>query len=89
MAKCTIPLTACESSQMKAVGYDAATKTLAIRFNPTKTAPAGSVYTYSNVPPDVFAEFQGAESKGKFFGERIKGHADKFPFTRMDDEDAT
>lgn len=85
-----IPMMPVTSSQMKEVGYDATTKTLAIRFNPTKKAPQGSVYTYGNVTEGLYQEFQAAESKGAFFGQRIKDHADKFPFTRViEDEEET
>ena len=39
-----------DSSQINEVGYDAASKTLGIRFKPGRTSPA-SEYHYSNVPP--------------------------------------
>lgn len=58
------------SSQIKAVGYEASTRTLAVQFN------SGSIYHYANVPPTVYDEFVSAESIGKYFGEHIKGHFD-------------
>lgn len=82
-----IPMQPCRSSQIQAFGYDADTKTLAIRFAGNKTNPDGTVYTYSNVPADVYAEFEAAESKGQFFGQRIKGNAHRFPFIKIDESD--
>lgn len=65
-----------ESNQVATIGYDAATKTLALTF----TRGPGHVYHYPNVEPALHAEFLAAESKGKFFGEHIKALPfDKFP----------
>lgn len=83
MPKCTIPMTPCESSQLCEFGYDAATKTLAIRFN--GRSGEKTVYTYAEVPPEVFAGLQEAESKGKYFGSAIKG---QFEFTKLVDDGA-
>ncbi len=63
-------LTPVTSSQIHAVGYDEPTKTLTVQFK-SKGGP-GSTYTYSGVPAEVHQGLMGAESKGKFFGERIK-----------------
>jgi hypothetical protein len=63
-----IPMTPVVSNQVKAVGYDAATQTLAVTF----TRGTGHVYHYPNVAPKVHADFMAAESKGKFFGASIK-----------------
>ncbi|MBT2326070.1 KTSC domain-containing protein [Variovorax paradoxus] len=63
-----IPLQPVESNQVAAIGYDAATKTLAVTF----TRGLGSIYQYPDVQPEVHAAFVGAESIGKFFGEHIK-----------------
>lgn len=62
------------SSQIKAIGFDAATKKLAVQFN------NGNVYQYADVPPETFTQMATAESIGKFFGANIKG---KFEFERM------
>ena len=70
-----ITLVPCESSQIAATAYDAESKTLAIQFK-AKGGGAGNIYHYSNVPPELAAEFDKAESKGKFFGSRIKGWFD-------------
>jgi len=76
-----IKTTAVESSNLKAIGYDQATQTLQVDFK------SGKRYQYQSVPPDVFAEFQAAESVGKFFAARIKGEFFDVPLTE-DDGDA-
>lgn len=81
----TIALIACESSQVSGFGYDATTQTLAVQF-PGRGATPGSIYHYSAVPPEVFADFQAAESKGKFFGSKIRGH---FSYEKQPDENGT
>lgn len=63
-----IPLTPVTSSQVKAIGYDPLTKTLACQF----THGAGHLYVYPNVEPKTHAEFMAAKSIGKFFGKNIK-----------------
>lgn len=63
-----IPLTPVESGQVKAIGYDSATKTLAVTF----TRGPGTEYQYPNVEPDLHAAFISAESIGTFFGNHIK-----------------
>lgn len=63
-----IALTPVESSQVKAIGYDPATKTLACTF----TRGPGHVYHYPDVTPEQHAAFIGAESIGTHFGQHIK-----------------
>lgn len=71
-----IPMTPVESNQVKAIGYDADRKTLAVTF----TRGPGHIYHYPNVEPDMHASFMAAESKGAFFGLHIKALPfDKFP----------
>ena len=62
-----IPLNPVKSSQIESVGYDAATGTLAVKFQRGTT-----VYQYPNVTPKQFAEFQAADSLGKHFGKHLK-----------------
>jgi KTSC domain len=57
-----------KSHQIAAIGYDAATKTLAVTF----TRGTGAIYHYPNVEPKVHADFIDAESIGKYFGQHIK-----------------
>lgn len=69
---------ACDSSQIAAFGYDAVARVLGIKFK----AGAGSTYHYFEVPPEILAGLQAAESVGKYFGAHIKG---KFLFERQPD----
>ena len=62
------------SNQVAAIGYDPATKTLAVTFN----RGAGAIYHYPDIEPDAYEAFKNAESKGKHFGEHIK----QLPFTK-------
>jgi hypothetical protein len=71
-----IKLEPVESSQVKAIGYDPATKTLAVTF----TRGPGAIYHYPNVEPETYASFKEAESIGVFFGAHIKSLPfEKFP----------
>lgn len=63
-----IPLSPVESKQVKAIGYDAATRTLAVTF----TRGPGTEYQYPNVEPETHAAFIAAESIGTYFGQYIK-----------------
>lgn len=61
-----------KSSNIRSVGYDAASETLEVEFT------SGSVYAYSGVPTDTWAAMQaeGADPKGsvgKFFTKEIRG----------------
>lgn len=67
-------LTPVKSSNIKAVGYDASTKTLAVEF-------PGGVYHFNDVPADVHAGLVGAESVGKYFASNIRG---KFGSTKQE-----
>lgn len=73
-----IALTPVTSSQVKAIGYDAATKTLAVQF----AHGAGHLYHYPNVTAEQHAAFIGAESIGKHFGQHIKA----LPFEKYEAE---
>jgi hypothetical protein len=55
------------SSALKAAAYDPASQTMFIQF------PSGNIYAYPEVSTDTWAAFQAAESKGKFYGQNIKG----------------
>lgn len=63
-----IELKPVSSSQVKAIGYDPVTKTLACVF----AHGPGHVYHYPNVTPEQHAAFVGAESIGTHFGKHIK-----------------
>ena len=60
-----------QSNLLREYGYDAASKTLAVSFTRSdKTA------LYPGVEPELFAQMEAAESKGKFFGAHIKTRKD-------------
>lgn len=63
-----IPMVPVVSNQVKAIGYDAASKTLACTF----TRGPGHIYHYPNVEPETHAAFMKSESKDNFFGQHIK-----------------
>lgn len=74
-----ITLSRVKSSQVAAVGYDPATRQLAIQFvnrsraDDADNGPAESpVYVYPDVSPETHANMLRAESIGVFFGTFIK-----------------
>jgi hypothetical protein len=66
------------SSNIAGIGYDQASRTLAVQFK------NGSTYNYTDVGPDVVASFRAAESKGRFFKTEIQG---SFEGARVEDDD--
>lgn len=74
-----IPMKEVESHKIKAVGYDEATRTLAVTFQ----RGAGAIYHYPDVEPQVYADFIGAESLGAFFGQ----HLQSLPFKKFRPEE--
>lgn len=75
-----------QSSQIHSIGHDPETKTLAIRFyrGYGRDQKPGSLYHYQNVTAEEFEAFRNAESLGRHFGQHIKPHADRYPYTRID-----
>ena len=64
----------CESSLIRAYGYDPGKRDLDIEFM------RGGTYRYADVPQEAFEEFLRAESKGKHFLANIR---DKFSWTKQ------
>lgn len=77
-----ISLTTVSSSQIEAIGHDATTSTLAIKFASKGDKP-GPVYHYGNFGADQFKKFQEAESKGAFFGANVKNNVARHPYVRI------
>jgi KTSC domain len=50
------------------VGYDEDREILQIEFN------NGSVYQYSEVEPELWADLQSSDSVGSFYNQEIKGY---------------
>lgn len=86
MPASTIPLTATpDSDNIAGYGYDATTKTLAVRFKSVRTGiPGTRVYEYPGVPAEKAAELDAAESKGGFINANFVKN--EHPFARMEDD---
>ena len=54
------------SEAIAQIEYDPPTRTLFVRFT------SGEWYGYVDVPPSEYAAFEAAESKGRFFQDRIR-----------------
>ena len=80
-----ITLDSVESSQIAAIGHDAETNILAIRFK-SKSGAKGSLYEYDNVSADEFAAFRDAASIGSYFYKNIKPFPEKYPYTKIVEE---
>jgi hypothetical protein len=63
------------SRSVAAVGYDAETSALVIRFH-----NQSRVYRYMGVPREVYDTFMSSSSMGRFFTQHIKGN---YPFERF------
>lgn len=74
VARSSVTMIAVISSSVAAVGYDAGSLELYVRFHgSTRT------YVYSGVPVRLFEDFLRSSSKGRFFTATIRG---RFPFRR-------
>ena len=76
----TIGMTAVDSSQLKEHGYDAASRTLAVRFNGNNR-----LYHYDDVPQETYDALCKAESFGRFFNQELRG---KFTYRAIDEKPA-
>jgi hypothetical protein len=56
-----------ESSVIASVAYVPAARTLYLRFH------TGELYRYFDFPPQEYRNFLAAESKGQYFGNKIRG----------------
>jgi hypothetical protein len=65
-----------ESTSIASIGFHAELQVLEIEFR------SGALYRYFAVPPSIFEGLQKAESKGRYFGQSIRGH---FEFHRLPD----
>lgn len=74
-----IALEPVESSQIGAVGYDEASKTMAVQFR----YGARAIYHYAGIEREAFDAFKAAESMGTHFGKNFK----TLPFLKYPNED--
>ena len=65
-----------DSSVIASMGYDSAWRVLELEFRETQ-----EIYDYFEVPPEVFAAFRSAESKGEYLNTVFK--AKDYRYTRM------
>jgi hypothetical protein len=65
-----VTLTRVQSSNIAAIGYDAGTRTLVVRYKPNarlaldSQAGPGTTYTYAPIDAEVFTAIMADESKG-------------------------
>lgn len=59
-------MTPVRSSAIAAVGYDAASRRLQIRFR------SGDTYTFCGVPESVYDRLMGASSMGRYYDQVIR-----------------
>lgn len=71
----SISMSDVKSSQIKQVGYDPATKTLAMTFN----HGAGAHYHYQDVSEEDYQKLMKSDSLGSHFGKHIRS----LPFTKF------
>ncbi len=69
-----IPMESVRSSNLDALGYDAAARTLAIGFQ------SGHIHHYFDVPEEIVRDLIVAESKGRYYAQFIRG---KFTSEKM------
>ena len=55
-----------KSSNIAAIGYDSASKTLEVEFK------TGAAYSYSNVPASIARNLRKAQSIGGYFSAKVK-----------------
>lgn len=57
-----------QSHALAAVGYSERLHALEVEF------VNGAIYRYSNVPPQLYRDFLGAQSKAQFYDANVRGH---------------
>ena len=63
-----------DSSAIRGVGYDEASRTLELEF------VTGAVYDYDGVPPEEVLGLLEADSRGRYFDDHIRG---PYPYRRV------
>ena len=69
-----------ESSNVVGIRYDLDNLVLVVSFLPSKSSPSGSVYEYTDVPPETARDMYNASSMGSFVHQRLK---DRYPVRRV------
>ena len=65
---------AVDSSAIRGIDYEPSSRTLLVIFID------GDGYAYFGVPPELYAAFLAAESKGRFFAEQVR---DRFEYQQV------
>ncbi len=68
----SISLAPVASSQIKSIGYDATSKTMAVQFN------SGATYHYDDVPAETHSALMSAKSVGGHFHKHVLPRGFKF-----------
>lgn len=68
------------SSNVKSVGYDAATQQMEVAFKDKADASKCTIYVYRSVPPEAHQALVSAESVGAHFAKHVRG---KFEFEKL------
>jgi hypothetical protein len=76
-----ITLQPVQSSNLKAVGYDNDSQTMAVQFL------NGNIYHYDAVPQSVYDNFMADDSKGSFFSKFVRGKFDSRIWTPAKEEE--
>ena len=68
------------STSIRKSHYDPETRTLSVWF-----VTSGKGYDYESVPPEIYAAFRSAFSKGQYFNTHIRDH---FQYRQIVERDA-
>ena len=63
-----VPRIQVKSSHIKSIGYEGDSRTVIVEFK------QGAIWSYSPITQQGFTEFTDADSKGKYFDEKIKNN---------------
>lgn len=66
-----------ESSNIAAIGYNAATMELQVKFK------TGAIYSYANVEQSIYDQIMNAESVGSTFNKLVKSNPGKYPYAKV------
>lgn len=76
-----------ESSQIHSFGHDVGSATLAVRFKDKDGNPT-TLYYYSKVTAEIWAEMMSDPSPSAYFRTKIKADKEAFPFVRVIEAEA-
>lgn len=67
------------STLLDSVGFNAEESLLFVRFK-----GKDDVYSFANIPPEMYEEMVTSKSVGQFFSQNIKPFKEKFPYAKME-----